>query len=136
MFGVSLAARPHFVQQQRAGRLDGPVNIVRQAAFFSARRANQRPQFRLEQRLLPFARTQYDDERYCLFRKLPSGRSARSPRPATGLPADCASHLALRHVGRIVSQIAPRASLALPLTRVIPYSPSSFFDLLASLEGQ
>ena len=34
VFGVRLAASPHFVQQQRAGYVNGPVQIIANAALF------------------------------------------------------------------------------------------------------
>ena len=70
MFGVSVAAGPHFVQQECAGRINAAVQVVAKAAIFFARGTGQRAEFRFEQRLLAFASTQKDGERDGILWKL------------------------------------------------------------------
>jgi hypothetical protein len=61
MLCVSLAGSPDFVQQECAGRVNGTVQIVAQAAIFFSCGADKRAEFRFEQRLLTFARAQNHD---------------------------------------------------------------------------
>ncbi len=68
VFGVGFAAGPNFMQQQCSGSINGSVKIVGKAAFFFARRVDQRSKFRFQQRLLAFASTQYDDQRHGILR--------------------------------------------------------------------
>lgn len=74
MQSMMLARRPDFVQQQRAKRFDGAVEVIRDAPLFAASGADQGAEFSLEQRFLPRFRAQDHDQGYGVFREL--GRSS------------------------------------------------------------
>ena len=63
MLGVGFASGPDFVEEERAGRVNGTVQIVAKAAVFFARGADQGAQLRFQQRFLTFAGTQDNHER-------------------------------------------------------------------------
>lgn len=63
MLGVGIARGPDFVEEERAGRVSGTVQIVAKAAVFFTRRADERTELRFEERFLAFAGTQDDNER-------------------------------------------------------------------------
>jgi hypothetical protein len=58
---VGFAGVPDFVEQQRAGRVNGPVQIIAEAAVFFSSGAHKRAKFGFEDGFLAFARTQQND---------------------------------------------------------------------------
>ncbi len=100
MHAMMLARGPDFVQQQRPKRFDGAVEVVRDASFFAASRADQGAEFGLKQGLLPRLRAQEHDQRYGVFRELGGSGWA-------GFASRCAFlSFGLGHSGRIVLQDA------------------------------
>ena len=62
-------ADPNFMQKKRAVLLTA-VQVVFDASILAPRRSHQRPQLRLQQRFLPFARFQQNNERDRVLRQL------------------------------------------------------------------
>lgn len=77
MRGVGLARGPDFVEEERAGRVNGTVQIVAKAAVFFARGADQSSQLGFQQRFLAFAGTQYNDECDSILREFRVAAGAR-----------------------------------------------------------
>ena len=67
---VMFAGSPDFVKQKRIGDISAPVQIVRQATVFTARRPDQGAEFSLEQRVLPLSWTQHHHQRDRIFGQL------------------------------------------------------------------
>lgn len=70
VFRVSLAACPHFMDQECAWRLNGAVQIEPQAAVFFSRMADQRAHLCFENSFLAFASAQQNDQRDGILGKL------------------------------------------------------------------
>lgn len=64
---VSLAAGPHFMEQEGHGAVEGAVQVVGEAAVFFACGAYQGAQFGFEEHVLPVAWSQLHDECYGVF---------------------------------------------------------------------
>jgi hypothetical protein len=67
---VMLATFPNFVEKEHGGLIGAAVQIVLQAAFFLARRSNQRAEFGFEQHVLAFLGAERDDKHNSAFGKL------------------------------------------------------------------
>ena len=63
------AGGPDFVEKKIVGLIEGVVQVVLQTAFFFSRWANERADFRLQQKVLALFRAQQDDESDRLFGK-------------------------------------------------------------------
>ena len=61
VLGVGVAGLPDFVEQERAGRVRGAVQIVAKAAFLFSSWTDQGAQLRFENRFLAFARAQQNN---------------------------------------------------------------------------
>ena len=67
--GVILAGSPDLVEEEGAGLVGASVEIESQAAFFLARRRDQRAEFGFKEHVLAFLGAEIDDESDCVFRK-------------------------------------------------------------------
>jgi hypothetical protein len=94
--GVILAGSPDFMEKERAGLVEAAVKIESQAAFFLARRCNQRAEFGFEEHVLTFLGAQRDDQSDRVLREF-CGRGAFWA-ASSGPPGGSAGFL-FRHVG-------------------------------------
>src|SRR6267142_368775 len=84
--GVVVAGFPYFVKEESARLVGAAVQIVLQAAFFLARRGNERAKLGFEEDVSPFLGAESDDQddrifrefRYCGAARTPAGRLLRS----------------------------------------------------------
>src|ERR1700719_2176821 len=84
--GVVLAGFPDFMEKKSSGLVDATMKIESQAAFFLARRRDERTKFGFEEDVLAFLRAQSDDACDRVFRECgdrcgagtPAGRPLRS----------------------------------------------------------
>jgi hypothetical protein len=98
MEAMMFARSPDFVKQEGAGRFDGAMQIVSDAAFFAAGGGDQGADFGFEQGFLARLSAQHDNQGYGVFRELGGGGWARF---AFRCAPQC---FALRHGGGIVLQ--------------------------------
>jgi len=100
MLGMCLTARPHFVQQQRAGRVSGAMQIIAKAAVFFSCRTNQRAQFASSKVSCPSRARRITMSVTASFGSFPPAAPRDFRAPRFGLSRSRSSRLTLRHNGR------------------------------------
>jgi hypothetical protein len=77
--GMALARSPNFMEKESAGLVDATMKIKSQAAFFLARRRDERAKLGFEEDVLPFLGAEGDDQGNRVFREFTDGCAVRTP---------------------------------------------------------
>jgi hypothetical protein len=94
--GVVLAGFPYFMEKESARLVGASMKIKAQAAFFLARRRDQRAEFGFEEHVLAFFGAQRDDQGDGVLGKFADCSAVRT---APGGPPGGLARFLFRHVG-------------------------------------